>query len=125
MGRGIDSKRTHRVAGLEAAIGGRVRPGPTYGTEVRHEHSDHLAVIIVVVALLALAMSARIVKQHEDGVLFQLGRVVLGERAPGFRMIIPFVDVLHRISLRSSFRAGGRPAHAQVGGRIGLAGSDR
>ncbi|MEO9222647.1 MAG: SPFH domain-containing protein, partial [Mycobacteriaceae bacterium] len=51
------------------------------------------------VALLGLAMSARIVKQYEDGVLFRLGRVV-GERAPGFRLIIPFVDVLHRISLR-------------------------
>jgi regulator of protease activity HflC (stomatin/prohibitin superfamily) len=56
-------------------------------------------VIIIVVALLGLAMSARIVKQYEDGVLFRLGRVV-GERAPGFRLIIPFVDVLHRISLR-------------------------
>jgi len=31
-------------------------------------------------------------------VFFRLGRVV-GERAPGFRLIIPFVDVLHRISL--------------------------
>jgi regulator of protease activity HflC (stomatin/prohibitin superfamily) len=56
-------------------------------------------VIVVVIALLVLAMSARIVKQYEDGVLFRLGRVV-GERAPGFRLIIPFVDVLHRISLR-------------------------
>jgi regulator of protease activity HflC (stomatin/prohibitin superfamily) len=56
-------------------------------------------VTVVVIALLAFAMSARIVKQYEDGVLFRLGRVV-GERAPGFRLIIPFVDVLHRISLR-------------------------
>ncbi|MCW2540033.1 MAG: band 7 protein [Frankiales bacterium] len=56
-------------------------------------------VIVVVLALLGLATSARIVKQYEDGVLFRLGRVV-GERAPGFRLIIPFVDVLHRISLR-------------------------
>jgi regulator of protease activity HflC (stomatin/prohibitin superfamily) len=48
-------------------------------------------VIVVVLALLGLAMSARIVKQYEDGVLFRLGRVV-GERAPGFRLIIPFVD---------------------------------
>jgi regulator of protease activity HflC (stomatin/prohibitin superfamily) len=56
-------------------------------------------VVVVVVALLGLAMSARIVKQYENGVLFRLGRVV-GERAPGFRLIIPVVDVLHRISLR-------------------------
>jgi len=32
-------------------------------------------------------------------VLFRLGRVV-GERQPGLRLIVPFVDVLHRISLR-------------------------
>jgi hypothetical protein len=39
------------------------------------------------------------VKQYEQGVLFRLG-LVLGARAPGFRLIIPFVDVLHRVSLR-------------------------
>ncbi|WP_167104579.1 slipin family protein [Mycobacterium sp. DL592] len=55
--------------------------------------------VVVVVLLLAAAMSVRIVKQYEVGVLFRLGRVV-GERAPGLRVIIPFVDVLHRISLR-------------------------
>ena len=55
--------------------------------------------VVVVVLLLVLAMSVRIVKQYESGVLFRLGRVV-GERTPGLRFIIPFVDVLHRISLR-------------------------
>ncbi|MEO8888457.1 MAG: SPFH domain-containing protein [Jatrophihabitantaceae bacterium] len=56
-------------------------------------------VILVLALLLIAAMSARIVKQYEDGVLFRLGRVI-GERQPGFRLIIPFVDVLHRVSLR-------------------------
>ena len=59
-----------------------------------------VALIAVAVALLCgAAMSLRIVKQYENGVLFRLGRVV-GERPPGLRIIIPFVDVLHRISLR-------------------------
>ena len=56
-------------------------------------------VVVVVLALLGLAMAARIVKQYEQGVLFRLGRVQ-GPRGPGFRLIIPFVDVLHRVSLR-------------------------
>ena len=56
-------------------------------------------VVLVVLALLGLAMAARIVKQYEQGVLFRLGRVQ-GPRDPGFRLIIPFVDVLHRVSLR-------------------------
>ena len=58
-----------------------------------------VASIIIALLLLGLAMSARIVQQYQDGVLFRFGRVI-GERKPGFRMIIPFVDVLHKISLR-------------------------
>ncbi|MCW2526569.1 MAG: slipin family protein, partial [Pseudonocardiales bacterium] len=44
-------------------------------------------------------LSARVVQQSQDGVLFRFGRVI-GERKPGFRLIIPFVDVLHKVSLR-------------------------
>jgi regulator of protease activity HflC (stomatin/prohibitin superfamily) len=60
-----------------------------------------IIVIVVVVVLLLLggALAARIVKQYEQGVLFRLGRVQ-GPRDPGFRLIIPFIDVLHRVSLR-------------------------
>jgi regulator of protease activity HflC (stomatin/prohibitin superfamily) len=56
-------------------------------------------VIVVVLLMLGAALSVRIIKQYEEGVLFRLGRVI-GERSPGFRVIIPFVDVLHRVSLR-------------------------
>jgi regulator of protease activity HflC (stomatin/prohibitin superfamily) len=56
-------------------------------------------IVVVVLVLLGLAMAARIVKQYEQGVLFRLGRVQ-GPRDPGFRLIIPFADVLHRVSLR-------------------------
>jgi regulator of protease activity HflC (stomatin/prohibitin superfamily) len=56
-------------------------------------------VIIVLVLLLGLALAVRVIKQYEQGVLFRLGRVI-GPREPGFRMLIPFVDVLHRVSLR-------------------------
>jgi regulator of protease activity HflC (stomatin/prohibitin superfamily) len=61
-----------------------------------------LIIVIVIVAvlfLLGLAISIKVVKQYEQGVLFRFGRV-LGARKPGFRMIVPFVDVLHRVSLR-------------------------
>jgi regulator of protease activity HflC (stomatin/prohibitin superfamily) len=56
-------------------------------------------VVLLVIFLLGTAFSARIVKQYEQGVVFRLGRVI-GPRQPGFRLIIPFVDVLHRVSLR-------------------------
>jgi len=58
-----------------------------------------VVVVVVLLSMLVLAMAVRIIKQYENGVLFRLGRVI-GEREPGLRLIIPFIDVLHRISLR-------------------------
>jgi regulator of protease activity HflC (stomatin/prohibitin superfamily) len=60
-----------------------------------------IVVVIVVVALLLIVfpLAVRIIKQHERGVLFRLGQL-RGSREPGFRLIIPLVDVLHRVSLR-------------------------
>jgi regulator of protease activity HflC (stomatin/prohibitin superfamily) len=58
-----------------------------------------LVIVVVILVLLALAMALKIVKQYEKGVLFRLGRLA-GTRAPGLRTIVPFVDVLHRVSLR-------------------------
>jgi regulator of protease activity HflC (stomatin/prohibitin superfamily) len=61
-----------------------------------------LIIVIVVVAvllLIAFALAVRIVKQYEQGVLFRLGKL-RGSRAPGFRLIIPVIDVLHKVSLR-------------------------
>ena len=60
-----------------------------------------IAVIVVVaVALLAaLLLAIRIVQQYEMGVQFRLGKVI-GVRAPGLRPIVPFIDVLRRVSLR-------------------------
>jgi regulator of protease activity HflC (stomatin/prohibitin superfamily) len=56
-------------------------------------------IVVVVVVVVLAAMSVRIVKQYERGVLFRLGRVV-GVRDPGLRLIIPMIDVLYRVSLR-------------------------
>jgi regulator of protease activity HflC (stomatin/prohibitin superfamily) len=56
-------------------------------------------VVIVVVVLIVLSLAVRILKQYEQGVLFRFGRVQ-GARGPGLRLIIPIVDVLHRVSMR-------------------------
>ncbi|HWM05391.1 MAG TPA: slipin family protein [Actinophytocola sp.] len=60
-----------------------------------------LTILIVtgVVFVTLLVLAVRIIKQYELGVLFRLGRV-LGLREPGPRLIIPFVDVMRRVSLR-------------------------
>ena len=58
-----------------------------------------IVIAVVVLLLLGLALAVRIVKQYEQGVLFRLGRV-LGVREPGLNFIVPFIDVLRRVSLR-------------------------
>jgi regulator of protease activity HflC (stomatin/prohibitin superfamily) len=56
-------------------------------------------VLVGLLVVILLALAIRIVKQYERGVVFRFGRLI-GTREPGFRLIIPFVDVMHRVSLR-------------------------
>ena len=58
-----------------------------------------VVVIVSAVVLGVLALAIRIVKQYEQGVLLRLGKLQ-GTRAPGLRLIVPVVDVMHRVSLR-------------------------
>jgi regulator of protease activity HflC (stomatin/prohibitin superfamily) len=55
--------------------------------------------VLAGVLLLLLLLGVRVVKQYQLGVQFRFGRVV-GVRPPGLRLIVPGVDVLHRVSLR-------------------------
>ncbi|MER6976584.1 slipin family protein [Streptomyces carpinensis] len=50
--------------------------------------------------LVYLSAAARVVKQYERGVVLRLGRFVGGVRAPGFTMIIPFVDRLYKVNMQ-------------------------
>ena len=55
--------------------------------------------IIVLVLFIIIPMAVKIVPEYERGVLFRLGRLV-GQRGPGFFLIIPFVDRMVRVDLR-------------------------
>jgi regulator of protease activity HflC (stomatin/prohibitin superfamily) len=56
--------------------------------------------VIVFVLLLLLVASVRIVPEYERGVIFRLGRVI-DAKGPGLFFIIPIVDRLVRVSLRT------------------------
>ena len=60
----------------------------------------YVLVVVVAVALIGLAMSVRVIKQYERVVLFELGKVKGEARGPGLIFIVPFVDRVHRVSLR-------------------------
>ena len=56
--------------------------------------------IAVLIGVLGLFGCIRILKQYERGVQFRLGKVKDGARGPGLILIVPFVDRVHRVSLR-------------------------
>src|SRR5256714_13041835 len=59
-----------------------------------------VVVVIAVRAMPAAAASVRILREYERGVVFRLGRL-LPQKGPGVILLIPFVDRLVRVSLRT------------------------
>ena len=60
-----------------------------------------IVLAVVVVAALALAgASVRVLREYERGVVFRLGRVIQ-QKGPGLILLIPAVDRLVRVSLRT------------------------
>jgi regulator of protease activity HflC (stomatin/prohibitin superfamily) len=59
-----------------------------------------ILVIVIVLAGLVFAASARVVKQIERGVVFRLGRVLPEVRQPGLTGLIPLVDRLKRVNMQ-------------------------
>jgi len=57
-------------------------------------------ITIVVLIVLFLSSSIRILKEYERGVIFRLGRLV-GAKGPGIFLIIPGIDKMVKISLRT------------------------
>ncbi|MGW9365642.1 slipin family protein [Streptomyces albidoflavus] len=58
------------------------------------------AAVVVFAATLYVLAAARVVKQYERGVVFRLGRLLPEVRRPGFTLVVPFVDRLHKVSLQ-------------------------
>jgi regulator of protease activity HflC (stomatin/prohibitin superfamily) len=60
-----------------------------------------LALVVVVALLVTLAAaSVRILREYERAVVFRLGRL-LGVKGPGLILLIPFVDRMQRVDLRT------------------------
>ncbi|HEX7394476.1 MAG TPA: SPFH domain-containing protein [Anaerolineaceae bacterium] len=63
--------------------------------------SDQLWIVLVLVFIFfALALPAvKIIWQYQQGVVFRFGRLV-GERGPGLRIIIPYIDQMIKVDMR-------------------------
>jgi regulator of protease activity HflC (stomatin/prohibitin superfamily) len=59
-----------------------------------------VTVVIVVFALIILSNAVKILREYERGVIFRLGRVIR-TKGPGLILLIPIVDRMIRVSLRT------------------------
>jgi len=55
---------------------------------------------LILIGLFILASAVRVLKEYERGVIFRLGRLS-GARGPGLILIIPIVDKMVKVSLRT------------------------
>jgi regulator of protease activity HflC (stomatin/prohibitin superfamily) len=59
-----------------------------------------VACVLLVIGLTGLAASVRVLREYERGVVFRLGRL-MEQRGPGLVMMIPTIDRMVRVSLRT------------------------
>ncbi|MDD3656132.1 MAG: slipin family protein [Atribacterota bacterium] len=62
--------------------------------------STSLYLGILIIIFIILSQAIRIVREYERGVVFRLGRVV-GAKGPGLILLIPIVDHMVKVSLRT------------------------
>lgn len=60
-----------------------------------------LVIFILIIVGIIIITGARIVNQYERGVVFRLGKVQTPVKEPGFRVIIPIVDQMRKIAMRT------------------------
>ncbi|NMB77999.1 MAG: slipin family protein [Methanomicrobiales archaeon] len=58
-----------------------------------------LSIVLLVILILLAAISVKILRQYERGVIFRFGKLI-GIKGPGLITIIPFVDKIDRVDLR-------------------------
>ena len=59
------------------------------------------AVAVVVIVLLLILASVRVAREYERGVIFRLGRLLTPPKGPGLFFLIPIVDKMVRVDLRT------------------------
>jgi regulator of protease activity HflC (stomatin/prohibitin superfamily) len=97
-----------RAANLDVhrVFGARDRDQPGAGGAHTPRGEAHMGgligaiVVVVILVIIYMAMAIRVFKQYERGVQLRLGKLVEGARGPGLIFILPFIDRVHRVSLR-------------------------
>lgn len=59
------------------------------------------AITLLIIAVIIIVNGIRIINQYERGVVFRLGRVRKEVKEPGLRLIIPIIDQMRKVALRT------------------------
>jgi regulator of protease activity HflC (stomatin/prohibitin superfamily) len=60
-----------------------------------------IVAILVVLAILVLSAAIKVLREYERGVIFRLGRLLGAPKGPGLIFLIPFVDRMVKVDLRT------------------------
>jgi regulator of protease activity HflC (stomatin/prohibitin superfamily) len=60
-----------------------------------------VVIVVVIVAILLIAASVRVAREYERGVIFRLGRLLPAPKGPGLFFLIPIIDKMVRVDLRT------------------------
>jgi regulator of protease activity HflC (stomatin/prohibitin superfamily) len=60
-----------------------------------------VVVAVAVILLLFLAAAVKVTREYERGVIFRLGRLLPEPKGPGLFLLIPIVDRMVKIDLRT------------------------
>ena len=58
------------------------------------------AIILLLLIIITVISGVRIVQQYERAVVFRLGRVLPGSRAPGLTVVIPYVERVVKVNMQ-------------------------
>ena len=59
------------------------------------------AAVVVVLLIVLLFATVKIAREYERGVIFRLGRLLPEPKGPGLFFLIPFVDKMEKVELRT------------------------
>jgi regulator of protease activity HflC (stomatin/prohibitin superfamily) len=59
-----------------------------------------VTIVVVIFAIIILSNAIKVLREYERGVVFRLGRLI-SARGPGIIFLIPIVDKIVRVSLRT------------------------
>jgi len=60
-----------------------------------------VAAALIVIAVLIVGSAVRVLREYERGVIFRLGRLLTGPKGPGLILLVPLIDRMVKIDLRT------------------------